>query len=121
MVKELEAEGKFRGANYAFDNGVLTVELTTYIEACDKHWVSELEKSRKIQWRGQWRGVAEVAQMLKEQHQESFRPIEVRCRNGELKTFWAFTKVVRLRKYQCVPLNQQNGDQGGDGQSSQGI
>ncbi len=61
--------------------------------------MSELEKTRKIQWRGQWFGVAKVAQMLKEQHRESFRPIEVRCRNGELKTFWAFTKVVRLRKY----------------------
>lgn len=99
MVKELEGEGKFPGADYAFDNGVLTVELTDHIEGCGKHWVSELEKSRKIQWKGQWLGVAEAAQMLKEQHPEGFRPIKVRCRNGELKTFWAFTKVVRLRKY----------------------
>ena len=32
-------------------------------------------------------------------HPESFRPVQVRCRNGETKPFWAFTKVVRLKRY----------------------
>jgi hypothetical protein len=30
---------------------------------------------------------------------QSFRPLQVHCRNGETKTFWAFTKTVRLRRY----------------------
>ena len=32
-------------------------------------------------------------------HPESFRHIMVRCRNGDTKQFWAFTKVVRLKRY----------------------
>jgi hypothetical protein len=33
MVKQLEEEGNFPQADYAFDNGVLTVELTRLIES----------------------------------------------------------------------------------------
>jgi hypothetical protein len=35
-------------AHDAFDNGVLTLELTRLIENCDKHWVSQIECSRHI-------------------------------------------------------------------------
>src|SRR5882672_2317720 len=35
----------------------------------------------------------------KKPHAESFRPIRLRCRNGDIKHFWAFTKVVRLKRY----------------------
>jgi hypothetical protein len=48
-------------ANYAFDNGVLTLELTRLIEERGKHWVSEIECSRHINWMGQWRRVDEVS------------------------------------------------------------
>ena len=47
IVHQLEAEGHFPEAHYAFDNGVLTLELTRRIESRGKHWVSEL-KSRGI-------------------------------------------------------------------------
>jgi hypothetical protein len=73
--------------------------LTLFIEDCGKHWVSELECSRNIQWFGEWVRVDEVAAELREQHPESFRHKRVRCRNGETKDFWAFTKVVRLKRY----------------------
>jgi len=99
LARQIEAEGQFPQAHYAFDNGVLTVELTRLIEAGGKHWVSELEGSRLIQWRGSWRRVEAVAAELRTEHPEAFRPVRVRCRNGETKTFWAFTKVVRLKKY----------------------
>jgi hypothetical protein len=99
MVEQLEREGHFPQANYAFDNGLLTVELARFIESVGKHWVSELECSRHIQWQGQWRRVDEVAAALRMEHPESFRRLEVRCRNGERKPFWAFTKVVRLKRY----------------------
>ena len=36
---------------------------------------------------------------LKRDHPESFRDVTVRCRNGETRKFWAFTKVVRLRRH----------------------
>jgi hypothetical protein len=61
--------------------------------------VSELEVARHIQWQGRWRRVDEVAAELRQQHPESFRSMKVSCRNGEEKCFWAFTKVVRLKRY----------------------
>jgi hypothetical protein len=99
LVRQIEAEGQFPQANYAFDNGVLTLELTRLIEGAGKHWVSELEGSRLIQWDGQWTRVNAVAAQLRSQHPEAFRPVIVRVRNGKPKKYWAFTKVVRLKKY----------------------
>lgn len=99
IVQQLEEEGQFPQANYAVDNGVLHLELTRYIESRGKHWVSELECSRHIQWYGQWRRVDVVAAELKQEHPESFRPITVQCRNGEKKPYWAFTKTIRLKRY----------------------
>jgi hypothetical protein len=99
MVAQLEEEGEFPQADYAFDNGVLTLELTRLIESKGKHWVSELESSRHILWQDQWRRVEEVATELRQQHPERFRRVSVRCRNGERKEFWAFTKTVRLKRY----------------------
>jgi hypothetical protein len=99
MVAQLEEEGKFPQADYAFDNGVLTIELTRLIESKGKHWVSEVESSRHILWQDEWRRIDEVAKELREQHSESFRKVTVRCRNGERKEFWAFSKSVRLKRY----------------------
>ena len=99
MVAQLEREGHFPEAHYAFDNGVLTLELTRLLESQGKHWVSELECSRNILWRGQWRRLDTIATDLRGGSPQSFRPVQVHCRNGETKTFWVFTKVVRLRRY----------------------
>jgi hypothetical protein len=99
MVRQVEEEEQFPHADYAFDNGVLTVELTRLIESKGKHWVSELESSRLILWQDQWQRIAEVAAELRQRHPESFRSVTVRCRNGETKQFWAFTKSVRLKRF----------------------
>ena len=99
IVRQLEAEGQFPEANYAFDNGVLSRPLTQLIEQSGKHWVSEIECSRHIMWQGSWQRVERVHQSLLDEHPESFRPVTVRCRNGETKTFWVFSKCVRLKKY----------------------
>jgi hypothetical protein len=99
IVQQLEEEGQFPQAHYAFDTGVLHLELTRYIEHRGNHWVSELECSRNSQWYGQWRRVDRVAAELKHDHPESFGPVTVQWRNGEQKQFWAFTKTVRLKRY----------------------
>jgi hypothetical protein len=99
IVRQLEHEGHFPQAQYAFDNGLLTVELARCIESMGKHWVSELECSRHIQWQGQWQRIDTVAALLRRNHPESFRAVQVRCRNGETKQFWVFTKVIRLKRY----------------------
>jgi len=85
IVQQLEQEGHFPYANSAFDNGVLTVDLTRFIEQSKKHWVSELECSRHIQWQGQWQRVDAVAAGLRRDHPDSFRSMRVRCRNGDTK------------------------------------
>jgi hypothetical protein len=99
IVRQVESEGAFPQADYAFDNGVLTLELTQLIESSGKHWVSEIESSRLIFWSDRWCRVDAVATQLRTEHPESFRPLSVRCRNGEIKQFWAFTKTVRLKRY----------------------
>jgi hypothetical protein len=109
-VRQIEAEGHFPKADYAFDNGVLSLELTQLIEASGKHWVSEIECSRLVMWNGQWCRVDAVATQLQVEHPESFRRFQVRCRNGELKQCWAFTKTVRLKRYgrkRLVVVHQQ--------------
>ena len=99
IVQQVEAEGQFPQAHYAFDNGVLSLPLTRFIEGCGKHWVSELEKTRLIQWHGQWRQLEVVAAELRAQYAPSFRPLQVRGRSGEETTLWVFTKTVRLKRY----------------------
>ena len=54
VVRQGEEEGQFPHADYAFDNGVLTLELTRLSESKGKHWVSELESSRHILWKDEW-------------------------------------------------------------------
>jgi hypothetical protein len=99
MVTQLEEEGRFPQADYAFDNGVLTLELSRLIESKGKHWVREVESSRHILWQEEWRRIDEVAKELRQQHPQSFRKVSVRCRNGATKEYWAFTKSVRLKRY----------------------
>jgi hypothetical protein len=40
-----------------------------------------------------------VGAELRHHHPESFRPVKVSYRNGEEKVFFAFTQVVRLKRY----------------------
>ena len=61
--------------------------------------MSELESSRHILWEEQWRRIDEVAAELRREHSGSFRVVQVRCRNGEQKPFWVFTKTVRRKRY----------------------
>ena len=99
IVQQLEHEGHFPYANYAFDNGVLTVDWTRFIAQSKKHGVSALESSRPIQWQGVGQRVDTVAAALRQHHPDSLRSVRVRCRNGDTKQVWVFTKVVRLKRY----------------------
>ena len=98
-VRTIEDENHFPQADYAFDNGVLNLDLAREIEKRGKQWTSELESSRNIYWKGEWRRIDEVAAKLKQQHPESFRKVKYRTRSGKTKICWAFSKVVRLRRY----------------------
>ncbi|NJK39356.1 MAG: hypothetical protein HC920_17520 [Oscillatoriales cyanobacterium SM2_3_0] len=99
IVRQIEAEGDYPQADYAFDQGVLNLPLTSLIEQSGKHWVSEIEKSRLILWDNDWLNVEKVAASLRQEHPESFRHKKVRCRNGTFREIWAFSKVVCLKRY----------------------
>jgi hypothetical protein len=99
IVQHLEQEGHVPSAQYAFDHGVLSLELSRGIAHAGTHWVRELECSRHIHWQGQWHRVEAVAQALRQAHPESFRAVRVHGRNGETKPFWVLTKVIRLKRY----------------------
>jgi hypothetical protein len=99
IVVRIEEEGLFPLAHYAFDNGVLCLELTKCIEKAGKHWVSKAEKSRNVMWNGKWTRVDAVDEELCRNNSESFREIEVLERNGEKKKYWVFTKTLRLKRY----------------------
>ena len=102
IVKDLEQEGHFPHAPYAFDNGLLTLALAREIEARGKHWVSEVEGSRHIQWLGQWRRVDEVARALRQSHPKGFRPLQVRCRHGETKSFGSDIDVMLVNPIRAM-------------------
>lgn len=99
VVQQLEEEGNFPDVDYVFDNGVLSRPLTSYIESRGKYWLSEIERSRNINWKGQWCRVDSVAEGLRRTHPEAFRKCTATLRNGESRTAWIFSKVVRLKKY----------------------
>ena len=99
LVQQIEQEGNFPDANYAFDNGVLSLGLTRCIELRGKQWVSELECSRHIQWHGNWVRLDALATETREKYPEGYQFVRVKCRNGETKECWAYTKVVRLKRY----------------------
>lgn len=99
VVCKIEDENHFPEANYAFDNGVLNLNLTHEIEKRGKYWTSELESSRHINWKGVWRRIDEVADELREQHPKSFRRIEYKTRSGTTRICWGFCKAVRLKRY----------------------
>ncbi|MGD1904743.1 MAG: transposase [Leptolyngbyaceae cyanobacterium] len=98
VVRQIEAEGQFPQADYAFDGGVCAAELTQVIEQADKHWVSELACNRSVLWHNQWSRIDAVAARLREESASAFRHYQVRQRNGEQKELWAFSKVLRLKK-----------------------
>jgi hypothetical protein len=60
--------------------------------------------------------VDQVAAELRVQHPESCHPVTVKCRNGEEKQYWVFSKVVRLKKYgetRLVMAHEQEDQQDG--------
>jgi hypothetical protein len=99
LVTQLEEEGLFPDADYVFDNGVLSRPVTKYLESRGKYWLSEIEKSRNINWKGEWRRVDSVADELRHAHPEAFRKHTATLRNGSIRTCWIFSKVVRLKRY----------------------
>lgn len=98
VVQQIEAEGQFAQADYAFDGGVCAAELTQVIEQADKHWVSELACNRSVLWHNQWTRIDAVATELRQRAVSAFRHYQIRQRNGEPKELWAFSKVLRLKK-----------------------
>lgn len=99
IVEKLENENYFPHCDYVFDNGILSNPVAMIIEELGKYWVSELEKTRNIFWKEQWVPIFKVDEGLVNKHPEAFRKTIVELRNGQSRTYWIFTKAVRLKKF----------------------
>jgi len=97
MVTEIEEEGKNTHSNYVLDNGVLQLGLVRCIENYGKHWVSELEVSRNVNWKGNWLRLDNLAKELKNNPEINFREIKFTAYNGKEKRWRCFTKVLKLK------------------------
>ena len=98
LVTQIEAEGQFPTADYAFDAGGCSAAFTTVIEALGNHWVSERACNRSVLWHNQWSRIDAVAQGLRGESPQSFRHDRIRQRKGDVTEIWAFSKGVRLKK-----------------------
>jgi hypothetical protein len=98
MVQQLAQAGHVPSAHYAFDHGVLSLELSRGLEHAGQHGVSELECSRHLPWPGRWHRGDTVAHTRRQAHPESCRAVRGRCRNGETTPFWVLTQVVRRKR-----------------------
>jgi hypothetical protein len=76
IVRQIEAEGHYPQADYAFDQGVLTHPLTQLIESSGKHWVSEIEVTRLILWDNQWQQVHSCSRVIETRASREFSPQE---------------------------------------------
>jgi hypothetical protein len=79
---------------YVLDAALLTQELAEKIEGHNQAWVSRLAKNRLVELRGnQMQSLLSFAKALPP---DSFAPIKVKTRHGERRTYWCFTKCLKV-------------------------
>lgn len=99
LVRQLAEAGHFPEVNSVVDQGGVSRPLTAYVEERGKYWVSELEKSRNINWKGEWRRVDSVAEDVRREYPEAFRQHPATLRHGPTRTCWICSKGGRLKRY----------------------
>jgi hypothetical protein len=99
VIAALEEDNTFSGIQYAFERSVFSPRLATFIERHGRHWVSDLEGGRDVQWQGPWMRIEQVAEILRRESPQGFRRLAIRWEPGQTKQFWALTRSVRLDDY----------------------
>jgi hypothetical protein len=93
LVDECEASGIEKQA-YVLDAGLVAPELMDHIENYGQAWVAKMAKSRLVQTaKGGFETVESFAKSLP---QDVFKPVHVKTRHGEERTYWCFSKSVQV-------------------------
>jgi hypothetical protein len=101
LVDECESIG-FKKDAYVCDAALVTKELMNRIEEYGQAWVSRLAKSRLVQTaNGAFETVESFARSLPK---EVFKPVKVKTRHGEERTYWCFSKTVRVHDWKRIRL-----------------
>lgn len=101
LVDECESIG-FKKDAYVCDAALVTKELMTRIEDYGQAWVSRLAKSRLVQTaNGAFETVESFARSLPK---HVFKPVKVKTRHGEERTYWCFSNTVRVHDWKRIRL-----------------
>ena len=85
---------------YPVDSALLAPVVIEAIERQGKPWLADSEKTRLVFWQGQTFHCETFAQSRPD---EAYHPVTLK-RHGQEKTYWAFTCVVRIKKYGKVRM-----------------
>lgn len=85
---------------YVVDSSLFTPVVIQEIESFEKPWVADSEKSRILYDKGKRFNLSTYESQLP---LKAFREVSITI-HGEKRTFYVFTKVVRIRKYGKVRL-----------------
>lgn len=99
MIENMEENDLAPGV-YVMDSSLFAPVVIDKIESLDKPWVADSESSRILYDKGKKYNLISYEEKLPD---EAFREITITI-HGKRKTFYVFTKVVRIRKYGKVRL-----------------
>jgi hypothetical protein len=96
LVDEIHRHG-FKLDAFVIDGGLLVPQLMDRIDEHGYGWVSKLAKSRLVQTpEGGFRRIDAFAKTLPA---EAFKPVQVKTRQGEDRTYWCFTRCFMLKDW----------------------
>lgn len=96
LVDQIEQLGLHKDA-YVLDAALLTVDLADKIENHGQAWVSRLAKNRLIDLRGS--RCESLLSFAKSLPKDVFKPVDVTTRHGEPRTYWCFSKCVKVKDW----------------------
>ena len=94
LVDQCEAIGLHKDA-YVLDAALLTQDLAAKIESYNQAWVSRLAKNRLIEMPG--RQCPSLLSFAKSLPDDVFKSVDVVTRHGEPRTYWVFSKCVKVK------------------------
>jgi SRSO17 transposase len=111
LVDECEKYG-FNKEAYVLDGAFVDQELMGKIEKYGQAWVSRLAKNRLVQARGsEFESIESFGKSLSK---DAFKPVKVRTRHGEERTYWCFGKNIMIKDWKklrvVISYDNQNLD-----------
>ena len=114
LVDECEHAG-FQKHAYVLDGAFLDKDLMNHIEKYKQAWVCRLAKSRLVKQEDSDSCIS-VEEFAKSLSKDSFKPVRVKTRQGEERTYWCAGKnlVIKDWKKQRVVISYDNEELDGE-------